>query len=804
MRNEARDICGRVSRIALVAAVLACSSTAVLAQDGVVAEDESATAGAEGSASPNTIVVTAQFREQNLQDTPLAITAVSGDMLQERSQTNIAEVANQAPSVTLRTGNANFGPSLAASIRGIGQFDFNPALEPGVGLYVDEVYYPTLTGSVFDLLDLDRVEILRGPQGTLAGRNSIGGAIKLYSKRPAGSNTGSLSVAYGSRDRIDLRGNADFTITEGVDVRVSGVSKQQDGYVNRIDFGCANPPGSALNPADGVSSTGAGGDDCVIARDGNVDYQAVRGQLRIRPTDTLDINIIADYSIDDRNPPAAVLTSVADSGNPAIRGEYPNVPFDSRFLCGSFCNYGTYENPADPANGFPYGTDFQARSLFEGWGISGQVDLELGDNLQLVSITAYREYNAEFATDDDLSPLPVSNIRSELDFWFFSQEVRLNGSLLDDAIEYTIGGYYSDQQSVYASIVDLRWAGLQFAQNDPVPAQTKAAFAHASLRATDDLTFNIGLRYTDESKDYTFSRSNVDGSPNPPLVGALDGVDGSYSGKRVDYRANVQYRWTNDLMTYAQYSTGFKGGGINPRPYFVSQVQPFEMETIKAWEVGLKSDLFDRLMRVNLAAYYNKYEDIQLALLSCPQFNPTPPGPGVPGLPCAMNANAGDAEIKGFEAELFVNPAEGFTIDGSLSYLDFDYTRIDENASGPGGVQLDYVAPYAAEWQWAIGTQYEVLLGRSGSLTPRVDVSYKSSTYANAVNGPSNLIPGFTLANARLTWENYDEDLQIALEVTNLFDEYYITNVFNVEGNGFVNAQPARPREWAVTVTKRF
>ena len=228
------------------------------------------------------------------------------------------------------------------------------------------------------------------------------------------------------------------------------------------------------------------------------------------------------------------------------------------------------------------------------------------------------------------------------------------------------------------------------------------------------------------------------------------------------------------------------------------------METIKAWEIGLKSDLFDDLARVNLAAYFNKYDDIQLALLSCPQFNPTPPGPGVPGLPCAMNANAGDAEIKGFEAELLLRPADGFSIDGSLSYLDFDYTRIDENAGGPGGVQLDYVAPYAAKWQWALGAQYEVLLGSAGSLTPRMDVSYKSSTFANPVNGPDNRIPSFTLANARLTWENYGGDLQASLEVTNLFDEYYITNVFNVEGNGFINAQPARPREWAVTVTKRF
>jgi iron complex outermembrane receptor protein len=185
----------------------------------------------QGGAESDQILVTAQFREQNLQDTPLAITAVSSAMLEARSQTSVQDVANQAPSVTLKPQGSTFGPSLGASIRGVGQFDFNPAVEPGVGLYVDDVYFATLTGSILDLLDLDRVEILRGPQGTLAGRNSIGGAVKLYSQRPEGSNTGYVAAAYGSRDRLDLRASADFALTETVAARLSGVSKSQEGYI---------------------------------------------------------------------------------------------------------------------------------------------------------------------------------------------------------------------------------------------------------------------------------------------------------------------------------------------------------------------------------------------------------------------------------------------------------------------------------------------------------------------------------------------------------------------------------------------
>ena len=178
------------------------------------------------------VVVTAQFREQSVQDTPLSITAISGDLLEARSQTNIAEVANQAPNVTLKPQGAAFGPALGASIRGVGQFDFNPALEPGVGLYVDDVYYATLTGSILDLLDVERVEILRGPQGTLAGKNSIGGAVKMYSSKPTGEG-GYVSATYGSRDRVDLRAMGDFALGENLFARVSGVSKEQNGAVQR-------------------------------------------------------------------------------------------------------------------------------------------------------------------------------------------------------------------------------------------------------------------------------------------------------------------------------------------------------------------------------------------------------------------------------------------------------------------------------------------------------------------------------------------------------------------------------------------
>src|SRR6188768_780647 len=212
-------------RVAIaVSAAIAASSTAV------AAENDNDTALEE-------IVVTAQFREQNLQDTPIAITAVNAALLEARGQTNIAQIAAQAPNVSLRPQPQNGGSGLIAYIRGVGQTDFNYALDPGVGIYVDDVYIPTLSSSLLELMDLDRIEILRGPQGTLAGKNSIGGAIKLFSAKPRGTDTGSFQATYGSYNRIDVRGMADFKLTDHLFARVSGVAKARDGYVDLLDYG---------------------------------------------------------------------------------------------------------------------------------------------------------------------------------------------------------------------------------------------------------------------------------------------------------------------------------------------------------------------------------------------------------------------------------------------------------------------------------------------------------------------------------------------------------------------------------------
>ncbi|AKH41517.1 iron complex outermembrane receptor protein [Altererythrobacter atlanticus] len=758
----------------------------------------------------NEIVVTAQFREQNLQDTPLAITAVSAAMLEARSQTDLSQVARQAPNVSLAPAGQSFGASMIASIRGVGQGDFNPALEPGVGIYVDDVYYATLTGSVLDLLDLERVEVLRGPQGTLSGRNSIGGAIKLFSKRPTGDNTGYVAATYGIRNRLDIRASGDFGLAEGVDMRLSGVSKRQKGYVERRDFGCDYPAGDdpAINPADGIPRVVPFESDCVIAREGEIDYSAVRGQLRLRPTSSLDINIIADYTYDDRASTPSVIIPFRDENGDLVS---PNVPYtasinpfeapialDSRFLCGRYCNYSTFNHVATDSYA-PFQTS--GRFMFEGWGVSGQLEWDLAPSLQLVSITAYRTYSSEFSNDSDLTPLAQHLGLSILDFDFFSQELRLNGAFgANDEVEYTLGGYYSDQKSIYTARQEFRDSLGAFYQRDPVPAESKAVFAHVAWSPLADLTVSAGLRYTDESKSYTFVRLTPEGDPHP-ILRALNGVTGDYQTDRFDYRLNAQYRWSDNVMTYAQLSTGYKGGGINPRPFFAPQARSFGPEELTSYEAGLKTDWFNRALRINIAAFLSKYDGIQLTLSDCP-------GLGVPARPCAQPANAGDADVQGFEVEASLAPFEGTLIDMAVSHLDFDYTYINPSAGGPTsptGPQYGDTRPYTPSWKWSIGAQHRFELGDAGSLTPRVDASYQSDIFTGA-NNVYNTIDAYTLVNARLTWRNRDEDLEVSAELTNLFDKYYFLTrgAATTLGSTFITGQPGRPREWAVSVKKKF
>ena len=782
-----------------VRAAVGCALLAAAAGNALAADEELAE-----------VVVTAQFREQNVQDTPLAITAVSAEMLENRSQTNITEITNQAPSVTLKQQGAAWGPSIAAYIRGIGTYDFNPALEPGVGIYVDDVYISTLTGSMLDLLDLERVEILRGPQGTLAGRNSIGGAVKLYTKKPTGDESGSFQATYGSRDRLDLRGTANFALTDNLFMRISGVDRKQDGYIDRIDYGCANPG----NPY-GIKSQVATTAGCVVSRDSDVNYSAGRVALRWVPSDRAEFNLSADYTNDRRNPTGNVLVGYRDdllsaAARERIQPIYDSNPANnapaSAFIPTerhAYYNYASYYNPPYAGGGsatagavsFPWQESRPVPvQYFEGWGTALDAEFSLTDSLQLKSISAYRAYSSGFSNDNDLSPLASSIGDGELPFHAFTQELRLNGS--NGPVDWTLGGYYLDQQSRYQSWQDLRYSSpLMFQQNDVVNVDTKAVFGQAIYKLTEQLVLTGGIRYSDEHKDYNYVRLNRDGSTGAPVVGGLNGTQGVFDGNNTDYRAAVQYSFTDDVMAYAQYSTGFKGGGVTPRPFVADQATGFGPETLKTWEAGVKADLLDRRLRVNSAVFFGNYDDLQLGLASCAGSTLVSP--------CGRVANVGSAEIKGFELESAARILGGFNLDASYSYTDFKYKSL---TGATASILLSHVGVYMPKHKASVGLQYDVALANGSSLMPRVDWSFQSEIYTNGANAPTNRIGGYGLVNARLVWRNADGDLDVALEGTNLGDKYYFMSRMDQTSSGgrHTDGTPGRPREFAVTIKKSF
>lgn len=790
----------------LVSAASAALLSAIGYWPSVAAAQEAAPAGEAASpSSVSEVIVTAQFREQNLQQTPIAITAFNAQMLEARSAKDVTDISNAAPNVTIRMAPQGFGQSAQVFIRGVGQGDFKYALEPGVGLYVDDVYYPTLFGTVFDLLDLDRVEILRGPQGTLAGKNSIGGAIKLYSKRPTGSGHGYGELTYGRYNRAEIRAGIDVpVVADKLFLRLSGVGKRRDGYVDRLDFTCANPSLAGTLPRANHSPN-----DCKVGTEGGQQVAAMRAALRWIVTPKLEINLVGDVLRDDSEAQASTLIAIAPNsysgpattaninGQTAAWNYQTNQPlygvlFDNRFIPSNhFQTYSTYTDLKSGISGPPVST-------IHSWGVQGSVEWRPAGSLSVTSITAYRRYDGEFTQDADASPLNFQILYHHLYHHQFSQELRVAGKLLDDKVDWVVGGFHIDSRSTDKGFVDIQQSsrasatgaytngGLFFYLDDPVTDRNNSGFGHVDVHLTDRLDVEGGVRYSDEKKVYTFYRSN-------PVLAAINGPAPPSQFSRVDYRADVNYRLTPEVMTYASISTGFRGGGVNPRPFTPSQALPFGPEKLTAYEMGLKSELFERRVRLNLAGFYNVYKDLQLSAAGV-----------IDGFAVVIPRNVGLAHVKGFEAEVEAHPVAGLTINSALSYLNFEYVDLGAAAGVPGGPCLSCKPPLSPTWKFNAGVQYQFPF-LAGKLTPRLDLTYQSNIFNDTTNDQFGVQPGYTTMDGRVTWRSPDDSWEVAMFVTNLTNKFYYYNIGDgIASGGIVSGQPARPREWAVSVKRNF
>lgn len=760
------------------------------------------------------MVVTAQFRKQNPQKTPLAMTVLSADKMQERGQVSIADVA-QAPNVKLSPGSSTFGPSLQAHIRGVGQHDFNFALEPGVGLYVDDVYYSTLTGSVLDLLDLERVEILRGPQGTLAGQNSIGGAIRLYSKKPEGGNRGYVQTIYGAFNRAELRAAGDFTLVDRkLFGRVSGVANHSDGYVRRLDYACTHP-GSGV-------PTYQHSEGCQLGTEGGRAYAGMRAALRWLAHDKVEVNLSGDFTRDDSEATPNTLLYVGNlmgpgvpdpgTGMPPVNGQNTTIggiplgtPDGSAFISYSpfgnfandgyssspYVNYSTYADPAPVDGTNPYSVPPVYR--VDSGGAAGRIEVDLTDKLVLTSITGFRQYKGDWSSDEG-TPVGTYLLHNTVSNVQGSEELRLTGKLFGDAVDFTVGGFYLYRKSTYGGRISLRT--LQFVEDDEIPATTGAGFANAEWHLLERLDLVLGGRYTYQKKSFHYGRDFVEGSPGNPGLEMLDGTVGKFSGDRFDYRGAVQYQWFPEFMTYVQVASGFKGGGVNPRPFDPSQALPHNPETLIAYELGFKGDWFDRRLRVNGAGFFNQYNDILMTVSMCP-------APATP-TPCFMPINAGKANVSGFELETVVRPYRGLELEGSVAFLNFKYDSISSQGQS-SGITLDMTGPFVPEWQASGGARYDIMLGKAGMLTPRLDLVYQDSFFTTPTNTSFSVVDSRTVLNGRVTWSSQDDTWQTSLELSNITNQLYYYNVRDDRASSFtVTGQPAPPFRWALSLKRNF
>ena len=816
------------------------------------------------------IVVTARYREENIQTTPIAISAFSGEELTLRSIDNVEDIGVIVPNAFFRKNVGNYGPNNTIGLRGLNQVDFSYSFEPAVGIYIDDIYHGTITGSDMDLVDLERVEVLRGPQGTLFGKNSLGGAMRLISRPPSGDNTGNVQLTVGEFDRLDVRATGDFALTENIYVRLTGVSKRRDGYGRRLDFACemvrrGTPELAGINDGIGGATlvdpgtapffvpiyepvfvpVGSPEDnrfampmardprqgDCTLGTLGGEEMQAGRMMLRIMPSDRFEVTVSADFSSTSDDPnvetqlsPVMVAPTSADQRyeNAVIFANY-GVRFinTDRFL--SPDPYSNYSTHADPFEGQTYPT----KSDMEAWGTSIVLDYDLTERTHFKLITGYRTYDTRWSSDTDRMPFPIQQTDYLQEHEQTQIEAQFTGSI-GERFDWTAGAFYYDSKSRAYNTTEFGAFDYgpggpgtgslpNFVADDRYTTENKSVFVHVNYALTERLSLSGGVRYTDEEKSNTFAHYGQIVVPDPLVFGK----------SRADQKISIDFSVTDNIFLYAQAATGYRSEGANPRIFTVGQLGVIPEEEVTTYEIGVKTDLLDRRLRLNAAVFESDYDPRTVSVfglvVQCDapdDPNPTPyflAGAQCPagtalagsnGLPWFYYIN-NPGTLEGFEVELSASP-----IDQLLVTYTVGQTRYKNDNQTPGSPL--YVHPsflLQPEWTMSAGVQWTARLPGGGTLSPRLDAFYQS----HRTNGgtqvdnfcPERCIPGYTLLNARLTYQPPSEDWSVSLSATNLADRFYwqqLGAAITATGAPASNRSgvPGRPREWALTLEKRF
>ena len=781
------------------------------------------------------IVITARRVEESLQDAPLAVTALSGVELENRGAVDVVDFADAAPNVNFKAGGttSGFGAAPVVTIRGVGQSDFVINTDPAVGVYSDGVYLGRSLGSVLDLIDVDRVEALRGPQGTLFGRNSIGGAINIIAKKPdanAGFG-GYVTAAAGEEGYIDLKGSYNLPFSDDVALLVSGMYRERDGFIEALQY-----------------------DDLDL---GAEQVAAVRAALRWQPTDNLTIDLDADYSnrSDSAAPVIPVLlgdlganesgltlapgpgpdaaevrgvsTSVfarrfngEDFQGPPPDALFPNTPARDEFVALGYVADLAIADCTDPAirdtspnclgNYYAASVDGGTNQVWHdgngnlirpddqslgAYGFGGRLTYE-HDLFTLKTITSFRGFDADFVNG---SPAPIyiaSNNNENFDVDQFSQEITLEGSFLEDRLDWIVGGFYFQEDgnervrtvfpvappSVNLSRDFLPTGGIE---NRFIDNESVGGFGQLSFNITDTLTLTGGARVTNETKDVLIEVTTVDEANVTNVLPFEDSLEITEE----NFLLNLSWEATDNTLLYAQFSDGFRSGGFPARtppgvdPDFFDALV-FQPEFVDSYEIGAKTTLFDGAVRANIAAFRSDYTDQQLNVTT---ENPTVGGP-VPTV-----ANVSDSVIQGVELEANWLVTDDFRIDAAIGYLDAKLDEIttadgllifnDNNnlrrvVDDPDALEL----PNSPEWQINVGANYSFHLG-DAEIRNRLDLIHESAQFSTVANYDFGRIPSTTRFNYFLTYIPNDQ-YEFTLGARNLTDEEDVVNATFNAGPG--------------------
>lgn len=691
------------------------------------------TSGAQAQNVLEEVTVTAQKREENVQDVGIAVTAFTGEQLTQLGYTNAQQVTALAPGVSTiqPNGEANY----AIAIRGVANSDFVANVESPVSLYIDEVYLSQMSSAGFQLFDMERVEILRGPQGTLFGRNATGGLAHYITRKPDFETDGYAQITGGEYDQVKFEGAYGGAISENIAGRVSVATHHNSGYIeNRI-------LGDDINNAN--------------------DYSG-RGQLLFTPRDDLEILLNVRGSIQQ------IRTGFFEHVVSNRDGELtPNEP--SQVL-------GYNDNDGDV---FAGDYDKFGHQDMHSFGASGTIKWEMSNGMKLTSITDYQEVERDYIEDSDASPIDGLNFYLSTDAEQFSQELRLNGET--DRSRWVAGLYYLDIEVNDANGAEFPLAlgydggatGNPLGFDSPYTTETSSwsIFGQYEYDLTEKITGIAGVRYINESKDHEFTTNIVafvpgmterNGNQNifpDPAFG--DVYRGDSEDHMVSAKFQLDFRPNDDWLLYASFNRGVKGTGFNApfagdNSFFTDSVMEYDSETLHAYETGFKSSLFGGLARFNATMFYYDYEDFQAFTIV--------------GL--TTNMVNSDASSLGAEFEIQATPFDGLDFLFGAAYLD--------NEVEPPGAQ-DTVSVQSPKWNvnGLLRYGWDALGGR---LAIQSDFQYRSEHYFSLTRAETVTEDGYVVANARISYTDSSERWTMALFVDNITDEEYLVQAFDLSG----------------------